>query len=326
MRQALPLALAVLSGCGLDLLGDYEPGGAANLPTAGAGPYLKLAADLSTPMEEPIVLADRDASLADPAALPLPGGGVRLWFSRIPVDGGASAIALADLGELGQLPRSGPTVVLTADAPWEAGAVGKPAVLVEGDELVLYYEGGGPSPAIGRAVSTDGGASFRKDPANPVLVDATSPGATRVGGQLFLYHGRPGSPAIHLAVADDGRSFGPSLAVIEPRRGLPEAFDQEAAADPSAVTVATLDPDEPFRVALLFGGSRTQAGDPLSAIGFAGSFDGIDFERGGLEAAMAPDAPSEAGPAVILAPTRALLFFHEQYRGRLAIGAATSSP
>lgn len=331
MRRALAaiVSLAALPACGLDLLGDYEPGGAANLPTSGAGPYLKLPADPTTPVDEPFVLTDRAAHLADPAVIALDDGGFRLWFTRTPVDGGASTIATAELGDLGEPPRAAPAVALAADQAWEAGAVAHPAVLARaGGTLELYYQGGGQAggdaPAIGRATSSDGGASWQKDPANPLLADAATPAVIELGGRVLLYHSVPGSPAVHVAEIDDSGAAVPLGPVLEPRASVKDAFDAIAITDPGVTVVPTLDRAEPERVVLLATGVRLDGGDPVESIGFAGSHDGEAFERPGIEAVLAPNLPSEGGAAVVVTPTRAVLFFHEPYRSRLAIGVALS--
>lgn len=326
--HAAALSLAVLTlgpACSLDLLGDYEPGGAANLPIAGAGPFTKLPADLTTPADEPFLLADRAAHLSDPTARVTADGGLELLCGRAPIEGGGSAIVRARFAALTDDPQVAPAVVLEADAAWEAGWIGRPALVdLGGGELVLYYQGNLDAPAIGRAESHDDGATWTKSPAGPVLAAAADPGAGYLAGRFVLYVTQPDQDGVTRATSDDGRAFTLEDEVLAPRPALPGAFDAVALASPSVAVSDTLDAVEPERVSLHLAGLRRDGPELLSSLGFAASFDGEHFERPGERAVLAPDAPSEGGPAVVLYPTRAVLLYHELYRGRQAIAAAAS--
>jgi hypothetical protein len=71
----------------------------------------------------------------------------------------------------------------------------------------------------------------------------------------------------------------------------------------------------------LFYGGVNQAGD--TAIGYAGSFDGVAFERfGGLEPVLHPSSPDEHGAAALLRDAEGLIFFHEIRLGRQRIAVA----
>ena len=61
--------------------------------------------------------------------------------------------------------------VLTAAEPWENGTVGAPSVLQVGDEVWLYYAGGG---GIGMAKSQDG-VSFTRAGAGPPVKTLAQP-------------------------------------------------------------------------------------------------------------------------------------------------------
>jgi hypothetical protein len=177
--SALPLFAAALlaAGCGLDPFSE-GPGGSDNLPTVGAGPYARFVSDDTTPADEPFVLFDPDAELFDPAVL---GGGLglRIWMSREvptpPADD--TQIFYAEVASPHDVPPDPFRLALAADQAWEQGRVAAPTVVdLGGRHLVMFYQGGVGSPAIGRADSTDDGTTWTKQPA-PVLLDATAPSA-----------------------------------------------------------------------------------------------------------------------------------------------------
>ena len=329
-RAALAAALAalLLAGCGLGPFDD-APGGRDNLPTRAAGPYRKLEIDFDTPADEPYVLYENPAHYRDPSPLARDDGGLRVWFTREVIDTGETSIWYAELPGLHELPDRAPAPALLADADWEEGLVAEPCVLdLGGGHLVLYYRGGVTEPAIGRADSRDGGATWDKHPANPLLTAAAGPAAAVLPEGVVLYHTSPGRPGILRATSADGIQFeradGP---VIEPRPGPGDAFDPLAVTDPFALATATLDTTgaEPVHVGLFFAGIRPdeEEGETVSAIGYAGSHDGAAFERflgEGPILAVAP--PSEGGPAVLLVPAGGILLFHEPRQNRFRIAAA----
>jgi hypothetical protein len=313
----LAALLAPALSCGLDVLG-YEPGGADNLPTLGAGPYRKLPLDLETPVDEPFVLLDRGADLTDPEVHPRADGGFRLWFTRTSQE--EEAIYYAELPALGQLPDLEPLRVLAADQDWEQGRVAAPSVVEDGDLLRLYYEGGVGIRAIGVATSTDGGATFTKDPQNPVLEAAGKPAATLAGDEVLLYAEElaRGGGTILLAVSADGVDFGSPRVVLTP--GPAGTFDADAVRDPFAVARRS---DGRTHVGLFYVGESTRGGETLAALGFAGSFDGVTFERfAGGDAILEPFPPSERGPSAVLGPAGGLLFYSEPRSSRQQLAGA----
>lgn len=312
----------ILAGCGLGF-GDTPTGGADNLPTVGAGPYGKPAIDFDTPADEPFVVADSAASLRDPAVLPAPGGGFRLWFARTPDDGtGASDIAYAELPAVTELPTRGPEVVMSPDQAWEEGRVAAPAVVDTGDELVMYYEGGhGDAAATGRAISHDGGTTWQKYDQNPV-VPLLRPTAALTPDGWLMYGVLPGEPGIWRATSADGLAWTLGDApVIVPRPNLPEAFDTLAVTDPYILVRET--PAGRLHYGLFFAGWDPPADEPAAAIGYAGSYDGVVWERfGGPEPVLDPGIPSEHGPAVVVDAAQGVMFFHQERQRRQRIGVA----
>jgi hypothetical protein len=315
MRVAV-LAIAIAGpGCGLGVL-DTNADGTAGLPTAGAGPYGRLAIDDTTPAAEPQLLDDNAAFLSDPSVLRDDDGRLRVWYVRAPAgDPALAAIHHAEVPDEHDVPDVGPVAVVVADQAWEEGRVAAPSVIEDGAGLVMYYQGGATTPAIGVARSTDG-TTWQKDPA-PVLPAAGAPGAVIVDGATWLFVTRPGMPGIWRAV-DAGQGFVLDAApVVSPRPSLADAFDRATVGDPTALAVPRRGGGT--RIHLWFTGTTE---DPMEdpAVGYAGSFDGVTWERFGLENPML--AGFATGPSVVLEASRGLMVFAEPNRGRLAITVA----
>ncbi len=321
MRAAIFGALlATTAGCGMGLF-ESESGGADNLPTLGAGPYGKPQVDFDTPADEPYVLEDSGASLVDPSALDRGDGGFRIWFGREPDNTeNEGEIWYAEIPDITQLPDVSPHVVLTATEPWEEGRVGAPSVISLGDgHLVMYYEAGVATPGIGRAESVDDGQSWQKSPDSPVLEGATQPSVVELLGSFSLYVTLPGSEGIYRAESADGIDWDlGDVPVLMPRPDLAEAFDKVSVSAPGAVARVT----EAGQVlyGIFFNGTNA---DGVVAIGFAGSFDGVEWERyGGPDAVLHPVAPDERGPSAVLHSAEGFLFFHELRLSRWRITVA----
>jgi hypothetical protein len=318
---AFALAAVLCGGCGLDPF-DEGPGGSQNLPTLGAGPYARFAADDATMADEPFVLFDRDAELFAPTVL-AGGPGLRIWMSREvpgPPDDDTQ-IYYAELASVHDVPEDAPRLALAADQAWEQGRVASPTVVdLGGKHLVMFYEGGVMTRQIGRADSTDDGATWTKAAA-PVLAGAMEPSAAYVNGRFELYVTRPGSPAIWRATGSSDGAFtfdaGP---VLEPRPGLAKAFDANSLDEPDIVI-----DHESTRLhwglyVVGYDAMPDDAGTAHPAIGYAGSFDGVSWERFGGAAAQL-GAPA-VGPAVLLTPAHGLMLYVDIKRGLRAIAAA----
>ncbi len=305
MRASLLLLL--LPACGLGWIGS-EDDRTAGLPTAGAGPYKRLEPDDLTPASEPRFLNDTRADVEDPSMLS-GGAGLRVWFTRRTDDPVVSEVHYLEAPSAHQLPTVGPMAVLDATETWEEGVVSSPSVTEDSTgALVMFYEGGVAMPSIGRAVSIDG-VSWTRD-GDPLLVGATSPSAVFVGGETWLFVTRPNEIGIWRAVdSGSGFDFDPAP-VLLPRPDETEAFDQLAVFDPFALAVPTLEPGV-TRVHLWFAGSSEDP--PATSIGYAATFDGLDWLRfGGLKPMLSADA---AGPTVILEAAGGLMLFEGSAAG-----------
>ncbi len=299
--------LLLLSGCGLGWIGS-EDDRTAGLPTSGAGPYKRLEPDDLTPASEPRFLNDTRADVEDPSML-AGGAGLRVWFTRRTDDPVVSEVHYLEARSAHQLPSVGPMAVLDATETWEEGVVSSPSVTKDPTgQLVMFYEGGVAMPSIGRAVSSDG-VSWTKD-GDPLLVGATSPSAVFVNGETWLFVTRPNELGIWRAVDDGtGFDFDPEP-VILPRPDETDAFDQLAVFDPFALAVPTLEPGV-TRVHLWFAG--TSDDPPATSIGYAATFDGLDWQRfGGLKPMLSADA---SGPTVILQAAGGLMLFEGSAAG-----------
>ena len=327
MRAGVVIAAVGLGGCGLGIV-DNTSGGGDNLPTLGAGPYGRLDSDLATPADEPFLLTDREESYADPACLARPDGGLVMWFERI-VDGATpdtSTIARGEVPGLRDLPDVAPHDVFEAAEAWEEGRVAAPAVIELDGALVMYYEAGVATPAIGRAESDDGGETWARSGAAPVVTDATDPSVVVVDGVWHLFFTRPGAPGIWRARSEDGESFGAAELVIAPRPGVTEAFDGVAVGAPFAL-VETSDAGRPHWGLWFTGVAEGDPGDPdagaggeATSIGYAGSFDGEAWERfAGVDPVLTAPA---GGPCVVLDGARGTLLYHEEQRLHLGVAAA----
>lgn len=296
------LLLLLLPACGLGWIGS-EDDRTAGLPTAGAGPYTRLESDDSTPVTEPRFLNDLRANLEDPSML-AGGAGIRVWFGRRTDEPVVTEIQYLEAPSLRALPAVGPMTVLEPSEPWEEGVIGSPSVARDpSGGLVMFYQGGVAMPSIGRATSTDG-VTWSKD-GDPVLVGASSPSVVFVGGETWLFATRPTEIGIWRAV-DAGSGFGFDQApVILPRPEETKAFDKVAVSDPFALAVPTLEAGV-TRVHLWFAGT-TDEPSPTTSIGYASSFDGLEWFRfGGLKPMLSAEA---AAPTVILSASGGLMLF-----------------
>jgi hypothetical protein len=325
---------AAAAGCGLGIVGEEERG-QVHLPTRGAGPYGKLAADRDTPADEPYLVSEFRVHLRDPAALRRRDGGFRIWFGRVEVGNErAGEIWMTELPGLRALPDVPPGPALVPDQPWEQGWVGAPSVLEMPDgALVMLYQGGIDAPAIGRADSPDQGRTWQKHPGNPVLVDAAGPGAALVPdaddpwdetiASWVMYLTRPGTPGIFRADSPDGLAWTiQPEPVLLPRTHLPQAFDHHAVSDPFVVIRRTA--SGMLHHGMFFNGVDRSGANSTVSVGWAGSFDGLDWHRLASpdQPVLAPGGVSEHAPAVLLEPDGSFLFFHEGQPGAQRIAVA----
>jgi hypothetical protein len=220
-------------------------------------------------------------------------------------------------------PDVGPELALAAADAWEAGAVSAPSVVDEGDGgLVMYYQGGGDAPAIGRARSDDGGRNWTRE--GMVLAQGSDPSAVVVDAHTYLYFGRAAASGggIGLAEAEgpDGAFAVTPGAVLVPSTGDPDAFDLLAVGEPDAVGGRTVAGQ--VHIGLFYVGTSSNM---TRAIGHAASADGHTFMPFlGGKAVLEPGAPDDRGPAAVLFSDRGVLFFSQERAARTVIAVATT--
>lgn len=274
------LAVVVLAGCATT--GDSGQGD-LNLPTAGVGPFRKLAAE-EVKGSAPFVLDDSQALYREPAVLRDGGDTVLFAVAHVgdkdvivrtrATDGRTFYGTSAQFGKK-------PLVVLQPDAAWEEALAG-PSVVRVGSEIFLYYGG---RDGIGLARSPDG-RTFRKE-AGPVLGRDTRPGTwepapPRSPGVYVLPDGKlrmmyAAGASIGEAESADGvawtRLDGPILQpapMPDPSTLLPNEkppFDTASVGDPCVVTRTT--PAGRYHVRVLYTGTDATG---ATAIGFAARY------------------------------------------------------
>ena len=312
-------ALVTTTACGFGLADDTS-GGADQLPITGAGPWQKLTPDLATPVEEPFVVSDPILEITEPALVARAGGGYWIYVSR---ESAAAPVGDTEIWR-GELPNFAeePSLsrVLAADLPWEAGHVGAPAIIDDGERLIMFYAGG---TAIGRAESTDGGATWTKR-AEPILTDAISPGIGFDGARWVLAFLDPTDGTIGVAHSTDGVAFTRAPEpILAPRADDVDAFDHLAVDAPAVAWLVEGTGRGHF--ALWYAGVETpprMGALPTYAVGYAASWDGITWSR------LAGNRPITAAPAgaptAILDGNHGVLAFTAANGLRQSIGIALS--
>jgi hypothetical protein len=225
--------------------------------------------------------------LHEPEIATVAGAAVAYVELRDPSPGGTSSIYRADVGASGRWNADPTDPVLAAAMGQSAGA---PSALVDGATVQLFFAQG-DGQAIARAVSTDGGRTFTRDP-SPVLVPAASweqgwVGSPAVvtfqGATLLFYEGGPraGVGLARLGPAGAVRAgTGPVIApatVTDPVfwRDVTEVGAPYALADGGVLRVY-------FTARGVWGvdaetGATPIPADPNDAIGMAASLDGATF-------------------------------------------------
>ncbi len=312
----LTLLACFISACGLGPF-DAASGGDDNLPQSGGGPYLFPPADFDTPIDEPYILAQAVVSLTDLEVVRTASGSYEVFYTRTSEEG--SEIWKVELSSLTELP-SEPTLVLAPSEVWEGSVVRAPSLVVQGSEVFLYYEGGDDAPAVGLAISDDGGATFTKHSGNPLITAARDPDVAVTGDRWLMVHGDTQDEAIHLREGG-ATDFGESRPLIHARLGVRGAFDADGVSAP-ALRIQVSEAGRAHYGLFYAGVGPNADGEPLSSIGYQGSFDLEHWEAFlGGEPILDAGPAGAGGPSPMLFGTHSLLFVHQrrQGRGRLAV-------
>jgi hypothetical protein len=312
------VALVAALGCGT--LGG-EDGGGENLPSAGILPYTKAAGDalLGTPgvdFRRPFVLAMGD-------------GSYRMWVARDDAGAGGDA-AITQLRSDDGATWQADGDALTADPDgWEQGDIGDPWVVRHGGGFLLYYRGGAGA-GIGLATSADGAQWSRHGEAPVFEPEAgweASGGAPHVAspaviseaaGLRMWYVGGSGR-GVGLASSPDGREFsrespGP---VFEPTlytgAAAASIWDRDAILSVSVGVEDSATGRPVWR--MWYTGARLAASGALDAgIGFAGSFDGVEWVRAGTEPILRDGGLSEKEACEVRIGAERALFFAQFWK------------
>jgi len=284
-------SLAVVAIAGACATTGAEGEGDKNLPTAGVGPFRKLDAEEVKGLA-PYVLDDSIALYREPAVLRDVATSSTVMYAVARVSSRDVIVRSRALDErtfFGTSSQFGkkPLVVLEPTERWEGPNLDGPAVFrrSEGEPLLLFYSA---AEGIGLARSTDGGLTFTKDLASPVLrrdfatdtwetEPPHSPTIYALGdGRLRMFYAA--GAAIGEAESTDGGAtwkrlpLNPVLVPAPPAAPgslLPNEkppFDTLSVGDPCAVTRVT--PAGRFHVRVVYTG-KNEAG---SAIGFAARY------------------------------------------------------
>jgi hypothetical protein len=316
------IGLVILAACATT---GAEGEGEKNLPSAGVGPFRKLAAE-EVKGVAPFVLEDPQALYREPGVLR--DGDVTLLYAVARIAGKDVIVRTRSLDERTFFGTSGhfgqkPLVVLEPDKLWE-GALGGPSLIRFRGDILLFYTG---AEGIGVARSADG-RTFRKEPGPifsrdpvPGSWETTPPHAPTVfelpDGRLRMLYAA--GNAIGEAESSDGIEWtrirtGPVLAPSPPAPPgslLPHEkppFDTASVGDPCVVTRTT--PAGRFHVRVLYTG-MDMAG--ATAIGFAARYG----ESGPLDRQPVPAYSvnqKEAAPALLDLGDRSYLYVHQDRR------------
>jgi len=146
-------------------------------------------------------------ALSDPDMISIPGGGFYLVYTAAGADT-STGVTLTRPGAawssdgFSWTMSDGPVITNGVTGTWDSAAVETPAVLYEGDSIIMVYAGerahGGGQLAIGMAVSHDGGETYARVGGGPIFEKDTtrpeegrsieSPSLIRVGDSLVMFY------------------------------------------------------------------------------------------------------------------------------------------
>ncbi|MBK9073202.1 MAG: hypothetical protein IPL79_19715 [Myxococcales bacterium] len=277
--SAMMMAASLTAACGLGL-SESPAGGYDNLPSSGIGPYVRPPDVFETPNQEPWILTELQADLAEPWIMPRGDGGFRIWYSR--QESGQAApreIWYAEFANYAQPPDVAPSRVLGPTRPWEATEIGTPSVIEIGGQLRMFYTGGDEASSVGMATSSDDGATWTAE-ADPILSDVRSPSVAVVGDELWLVAERIDMPGIWRAkapVADPEAWVFDAEPIATARGEVEDAFDRAIVGSPTIVARTTS--AGRVLVGVWFTGLTDVVNSDTASVGYVGTFDGITWER-----------------------------------------------
>lgn len=275
-------ALGLLALAAGCAMGAEEPA-LGEPPSRGVGPFSPVEnRDGGLQLDEPpFLLSELGTDLTEPSAVALPEGGFRLYFGR------AGGIWRADFPDGIRSPTPAPAAALAADQPWEGGRLDAPDVAGgPGGYRMLYEAGPRAAPQLGLAESPDG-ITWSKRP------------APLGGGAAPTWLG----DAVAYAAGTEVRRLEPAAVL------LLEARAPHGRLRTGATGRASFD--------LFF----ECPGRRELAICFAGSFDGLAWERLPGPPVLETRTPVYS-PALVEAGGQTILFYTAQVLGKLGIAAA----
>ena len=333
MRTSLLVVVMSCVSCGTS---GGPGGGAVDLPTSGAGPFLPL--DASDPrwsaLNTPFVLHDSGADLDTPVVLAR-GERLTLWVAA--TRGKATDIERADATRLAD--GFGDLVpALAADQQWEMGAVTSPSI-VPGDPIdpdapwIMFY---GAAGAIGYATSVHGD-DWLKAVGPTLTADGreegtrlSAPSVVRIGNRLRVYYEAAGAIwAAETSYADVAAMRRATWTRLDADNGSalrnpfvqrpPWAHAITAAHARVAMTAAgRLRHDLYLTASMATVGTMTTT----SSCGFASSYTGDDFVI--APTPILPLTPATHSPTETPYGAEQLLLYIAQSGARQAVAAATS--
>lgn len=320
-RRTVLLAALLGTAAGCATLAEGG-GGDTALPNAVAGPFREIKdEELGNNRSSPNALESdenlpRDIAVLDEDGDPTTLAVVAFAAATLPPDGQDKASPSAPPNAIlryaavdGRSWDRAAEPVFVPEEAWEGGTVGAPAVVAVGGELLLFYEASG---GIGLALSTDGGHTFQRSGASPVLAPAAggweagaaprSPGVARgFDGSLRLFYAvETAAASFRIGEArstDGGRSFarlgsGPALApATAPVAVTGDApYDDASVGSPFPLAIVTA---SGRRILRLYYAARDAAGRTTIALAARDGDDGA-FQRAATP--VFGDAANDLGP------------------------------
>lgn len=299
----IPLTLALCAALGCAAQGG-EDGGASRLPDRGIAGWERQERELS----DPFVIGAPDGDRIGGASALVLDGTLFVYGHRLVADGGAELVRARADGE-----GFAPIETLTLEGEGMRGR--DPSVIVdpEGAVWVAWVD----EDVVAMARSDDG-VGFASLPSSGLEPERSAPSLVLDGERVRLFLSHEGV-IVHAEASRATLAFGPETEVFGPgtdcvdRSGATAPCWDEGAIVEAEVRRATSPPGEV--VYRMFYAGRGGAGD--SDVGFAASYDGLEFSRYPYNPVLA-DTRDELSPTSALHEGRYLLFWSETRSSRSA--------